>query len=298
MEMNKIYFNFLSIPSISFKKAKFIVFPIGYEGTVTGNSGTKFAPLSIIYSSRNFELYDEELGFEPYKIGVRTEEEIETDFSSPEKMIKKLEKVSLYYLKNKKFIIGIGGEHTITLGLFKAYKKYFNDLNYICLDAHTDLREKYNHTRFSHACVNRRIYEERCNLYILGVRSISKEEVEFLKEKNEIKVYYAYQMKREKWEEKIIKDIQPGKYYLSIDVDFFDPSLIPETGTPEPNGFFWDETLKFLKNLILRKDIEICGFDLVELAPTKIFTSTSLICSKLIYKIIGYLVLKWKSMNF
>ncbi|MFN4228089.1 MAG: agmatinase [Candidatus Ratteibacteria bacterium] len=295
--MDKIYFNFLSIPSVSFKKAKFIVLPIGYEGTVTGNSGTKFAPLSIIYSSRNFELYDEELEFEPYEIGIKTEQEIEPDFHTPEKMIKKIEKGVLYYLKNKKFIIGIGGEHSITVGLFKAHKKYFKDLNYICLDAHSDLREKYNNTKFSHACVNRRIYEEGTNLHILGVRSISKEEVEFLKEKKEIKIYYAYQMKKENWCEKIIKDIKPGKYYLSIDVDFFDPSLIPETGTPEPNGFFWEETIEFIKNLILRKDIEICGFDLVELASTKIFTSSSLICAKLIYKIIGYLVLKWKSMN-
>ncbi|MCM8785447.1 MAG: agmatinase [Candidatus Omnitrophica bacterium] len=296
--MDKSYFNFLSIPPISLKKARFIVLPIGYEGTVTGDSGTKFGPLSIIYSSRNFELYDEEHGFEPYEIGVKTNEEIESDFSSPEKMMKKIEKITLYYLKNKKFIIGIGGEHSITVGLFKAHKKYFDDLNYICLDAHSDLREKYNYTKFSHACVNRRIYEEGSNVYILGVRSISKQEVDFLKDRQKIKVYYAYQMKRGKWDEKIVKEIQPGKYYLSIDIDFFDPSLIPETGTPEPGGFFWNETVEFLKKLILRKDIEICGFDLVELAPTKIFTSSSLICAKLIYKIIGYLVLKWKSMNY
>ncbi|MCM8819076.1 MAG: agmatinase [Candidatus Omnitrophica bacterium] len=296
--MNIVPLNFLSISYVSFKKSKFIIFPIPYEGTVTGNSGTKFAPLSIIYSSRNFELYDEELGFEPYEIGIKTEEEIEPDFSSPEKMIKKIEKVALYYLKNKKFVIGIGGEHSITLGLFKAHKKYFNDLNYICLDAHSDLRKKYNGTKFSHACVNRRIYEEKCNVYILGVRSISKEEIDFLKETEKIKVYYAYQMKKEKWQEKIVENILPGKYYLSIDVDFFDPSLIPETGTPEPGGFFWNETLEFLKNLILRKDIEICGFDVVELAPTKIFTPSSLISAKLIYKIIGNLVGKWKNLKF
>ncbi len=292
--MKKLPFNFLSIPEVSFKKARFIIFPIAYEATVTGNSGTKFAPLSIIYSSRNFELYDEEIGFEPYEIGIRTEEEIECDLSSPEKMSKKIEKNVSLYLKHKKFVVGIGGEHLITLGLFKGHKKYFDDLNYICLDAHSDLREKYNGTKFSHACVNRRIFETGCNLYILGIRSISKEEKEFLEDKNKIKIYYAYEMKKENWYDKILKDIPSGKYYLSIDVDFFDPSLIPETGTPEPGGFFWDEIIIFLKNLILREDIEICGFDIVELSPFKIFTPSSLICAKLIYKIIGYLVLKWK----
>lgn len=296
--MNRIPFNFLSIPDISFKKAKIIVLPIGYEGTVTGNSGTKFAPLSIIYSSRNFELFDEELGFEPYDIGIKTEEEIEPQLSSPEKMVKKIEKLTFNYLKNKKFVIGIGGEHTITIGLFKAHKKFFKELNYICLDAHSDLREKYNGTKFSHACVNRRIYEEDSNLYIFGVRSISKEESEFLKREKKVKIYYSYQMKKGKWFKEMVNEIPSGKYYLSIDVDFFDPSLIPETGTPEPSGFGWDETVEFLKNLILRDDIEICGFDLVELSPLKIFTPSSLICGKLIYKIIGYLVFKWRKLKF
>jgi len=292
--MEKIFFNFLSIPEVSFKKAKFIVLPIPYEATVTGNSGTKFAPISIIYSSRNFELYDEEIKFEPYEIGIKTEGEIECDLFSPEKMLKKIEKITSFYLKNNKFLIGIGGEHSITYGLFKGHKKYFNELNYICLDAHSDLRDKYNGTKFSHACVNRRILETDTNLNILGVRSISKEEADFLKDEKKVKVYYAYEMKKEKWYEKISNDIPSGKYYLSIDVDFFDPSLILETGTPEPGGFLWDETIEFLKNFILRNDIEIVGFDLVELSPSKIFTPSSLICGKLIYKIIGYLTLKWR----
>ncbi|MCX7916876.1 MAG: agmatinase [bacterium] len=294
----EIPFNFLSIPKINFKKTKIVILPIGYEGTVTGNSGTKFAPLSIIYSSRNFELYDDEYDIEPYKIGIKTEEEIEPDSTSPEKMIKKIEKLTSYYLKNKKFVIGIGGEHTITIGLFKAHKKYYTDLNYICLDAHSDLREKYNGTKFSHACVNKRILEENCNLYLIGIRSISREEKEFLLKERSIKVYYAYQMKEIRWFDEIIKDIKPGRYYLSIDVDFFDPSLIPETGTPEPGGFGWDEVIRFLKNLIMRKDIEVCGFDIVELSPSNIFTSSSLICGKLIYKIICYLVLKWRNLKF
>lgn len=290
----RILFNFLSIPNVSFKNAKFIFLPISYEGTVTGNSGTKLAPLSIIYSSRNLELYDEEIEFEPYNIGIRTEEEIEADFFSPEKMVKKIERITNYYLKNKKFVIGIGGEHTVTIGLFRGHKKYFNDLNYICFDAHSDLREEYNGTKYSHACVNRRIFEEGCNLYILGVRSISKEEFDFIKNQDNIKLYYAYQMKNQKWQEEIIKNIPSGKYYISFDVDFFDPSLIPETGTPEPGGFLWYETLEFLKRLILREDIKICGFDLVEFSPSKILTPSSLICAKLIYKIIGYLNLRWR----
>lgn len=250
--MEKIKFNFLAISQISFKKAKFIILPIPYEATVTGNSGTKFAPISIIYSSRNFELYDEEIKSEPYEIGIKTEDEIECDLSSPEKMSKKIEKIASFYLKNNKFLIGIGGEHSITYGLFKGYKKYFNELNYICLDAHSDLRDKYNGTKFSHACVNRRILETDTNLNILGVRSISKEEADFLKEEKKVKVYYACEMKKEKWYEKISKEIPSGKYYLSIDVDFFDPSLILETGTPEPGGFLWDETIEFFEKFYFK----------------------------------------------
>lgn len=296
--MKSIPFNFLSIPKISYKKSKFIILPLPYDATVTGNSGTRFAPFSIIYSSRNLELYDEEIDMEIFKEGIKTEDEIECVFSSPEKMVKKIEREAEKHIKKGKFLIGIGGEHSITIGLYRAYKKIFNEINYISFDAHADMREEYNGTRFSHACVSKRVFEEGKNIYVLGVRSISKEEVEFVKKEKRVKIYYAYQMKKEDWCEKIINEILPGKYYLSIDVDFFDPSLISETGTPEPNGFFWNETLDFLKKLILKKDVEICGFDVVELAPKEIMTHSSVICAKLIYKIIGYIVCKWKKIVF
>ncbi|MCD6407525.1 agmatinase, partial [bacterium] len=212
-----------------------------------------------------------------------------------EVMKKKIKKEVQKIIEKDKFLIVIGGEHTISVGVVGAYREKIPDLKILILDAHADLREKYQGSKYSHACVTRRIVEMGFEVYVMGVRSISKEEVEFVEKEKKVKIFYAHQMK-ENWSEKMQKKIPEGKYYLSIDADFFDPSVIREVGNPEPGGFGWKDTILFLEKFISRKDIEITGFDFVELSPEKITSISSFISAKLIYKIIGLVekYQKWK----
>jgi len=283
---------FLGIPDIPLKEARFVILPIPFEATTSCQTGTKEGPSSIIYSSNYVELYDEEMDCEPYTSGIKTLPPVGPDCKHPKAMVSRIENKTSSYVKKGKIVIGLGGEHTVSLGLVKGYKKYFPDIKVLCLDAHSDLREKYQGTEFSHACVARRIAETGCPVFFAGVRSISMEEKEFLKDNEKVKVLFAYQMQGKRWA-KILNEMLPsGTYYLSFDVDFLDPSVIPETGTPEPGGFYWYETVEFLRLFIQRKDIKLAGLDIVELSPSRHFTSSSFLIAKLIYKIIGLISIK------
>jgi len=285
-------YNFCGIPEIPLKKAKFIILPIPYESTVSFQVGTKFGPESILFSSRQMELYDEELEKETYKVGIKTVGEIIPKHSSTLEMVKEIENVVFSFLKKDKIVIGLGGEHTISIGIFNALQKKNPEIKVLHLDAHGDLRDEYEGTKYSHACVIRRMLEKKCNIYSIGIRSISGEEANFLKrEKAGIKINFGYKMKKN-WFEEIPNTLPSGKYFITIDVDFFDPSIVPDTGTPEPGGFFWYETIKFFKNFLFRKDIEVFGFDVVELAPKNFFSPSCFLISKLIYKLIGYISYK------
>ena len=278
--------NFLGINEISFEKAKFIILPVPYEVSTSFIKGTSLAPSSIISVSEQLEFYDEQLKIEPYISGIKTLPLLSPALQSFELMKKKIKKEVQKIIEKDKFLIVIGGEHTISVGVVEAYKEKIPDLKILILDAHADLREKYQDTKYSHACVTRRIVEMGFEVYVIGVRSISKEEVEFIEREKKVKIFCAYQME-ENWPEKIQKKIPEGKYYLSIDADFFDPSVISEVGNPEPGGFGWKDTILFLEKFISRKDIEIIGFDFVELSPEKTPSVSSFISAKLIYRIIG-----------
>lgn len=287
--MIEIKHNFLGIPDIPLKDAQFVILPIPFEATTSGATGTKDGPFSIIHSSNYLELYDEEINCEPYTSGIKTLLPVEPDYRSLKAMVSKIEKTVLPYVKKQKIVIGIGGEHTVSLGLVRGFKNYHHNIKVLCLDAHSDLRNEYQNSPFSHACVSRRISELGCDIFIAGVRSMSIEEREFLKKTQNVKVLFAYQMQGKKWCDILNQILPSGTYYLSFDVDFLDPSVVPETGTPEPGGFLWYETVEFLKMFISRKDIEIVGFDFVELSPQKIFTPSSVLVAKLIYKMIGFI---------
>ncbi|MCM8777908.1 MAG: agmatinase [Candidatus Omnitrophica bacterium] len=293
--MVEIKHNFLGIPDIPLKKAHFVVLPIPFEATTSCQTGTKEGPTSIIYSSNYVELYDEELDFEPYTYGIKTLLPVEPDYKSLKGMVSKIEKSTLSYVKEQKVVIGLGGEHTISLGLVRAYLKYYPDIKVICLDAHADLRDEYQGTRFSHACVMRRISELGCPVFSAGVRSISKEEMELLNKNSNIRTLFAHEMYGKKWIDILNQALPSGTYYLSFDVDFLDPLVLPDTGTPEPGGFFWYDTVEFLRTFIQRKDIKLIGLDIVELSSSKLFTPSSFIVAKLIYKMIGFLGEKYKS---
>jgi agmatinase len=285
---NKLFLphNFLGIPRIysDYKRSRFVILPVPYEQTTTYKGGTREGPQAIISASKQVELFDEKLKAESYKVGIYTSDELEPTSKGAEEMIEKIYKVGRSFLKDNKIIVMLGGEHTISIGMIKAYKEKYKDLSVLQLDAHADLRENYQENRFSHACTMRRVREFVPAIGV-GIRNLSLEEHNWIK-KNKINLFYA--QKREKdWSDKVLSSLS-DEVYLTFDLDFLDPSIMPSVGTPEPGGFLWYETLDFLKTLTLKK--KIVGFDIVELCPQPGNVAPDFLTAKLIYKLIGYIV--------
>lgn len=290
--MKKIPHNFLGIPDIPLRDARFVILPVPFEATTSCRTGTKKGPASIVFSSNYLELYDEQLNAEPHLAGIKTLPTVEPTHKNLRAMVSRISSTAAGYFRQNKIVVGLGGEHTVSLGLVEGCLKKHRELNVLCFDAHADLRDEYQGTKFSHACVTRRIAELGCKVFSAGIRSISREEKDFLDDSEKVKILWAHRMDGKKWGGSFNKTLPSGTYYISFDVDFLDPSVLPETGTPEPGGFYWYETVNFLKTFILRKDIKIAGFDVVELSPSKNFTNSSFLAAKLIYKTIGFISLK------
>lgn len=279
--------NFLGISEeySDFKGSKFVILPVPYEGTSSYKAGTREGPRAIINASRQVEFYDEELKIEPYRKGICTLDELEPTIFSPEKMIEKIYKVAKTLVNKKRILIGLGGEHSISIGLVKASKEKYEDLSVLQLDAHADLRDSYQDSKQSHACVMRRI-KEFCDYVGVGIRSISKEEASFAK-KEKIKLILVKQIRDDPGFVDEILDSLSENVYLTFDLDYFDPSIMPAVGTPEPGGLLWYETLNFLKKVIENKNV--VGLDLVELSPLPGTITSDFLSAKLLYKIIGYI---------
>tara|TARA_A100001388_G_scaffold104091_1_gene76020 strand:+ start:232 stop:1098 length:867 start_codon:yes stop_codon:yes gene_type:complete len=264
-----------------------IVIPFGLEKTVSYGSGTKNGPKEIIKASHQVELYDEEFNCEPFKkIGIKTIKPFKIN-NNIKIALNQISELNERILSKKKFPLTLGGEHSITPGCIKPFVKKFNKILILHFDAHADLRNSYNNQKFSHASAIRRCLDHKnVSLVSFGIRNISKEEVPYLKKNsNRIEIFWAKDKK--KWNLKKFKRIISNKtVYLTFDVDGFDSSLMPATGTPEPGGLFWDETLEILK--IAAKNSNIVGADINELAPIKGFNSYNFLVAKLAYKILSY----------
>jgi len=268
-------------------KAKAIVIPFGLEKTVSYGSGTKNGPKEIIKASHQVELYDEELNCEPYKkIGIKTLKPFKID-KNIIKALKQISKINEENLKKKIFPLVLGGEHTITPGCIAPFAKKYDKLCLLHFDAHADLRESYNGNQFSHASAIRRCLDHK-NISVIsfGIRNISSSEIYFLnKNSSRIKIFWSKNKK--KWDLKKFKKLIKNKtVYLTFDVDGLDSSVMPATGTPEPGGLFWDETLDIIK--IAFKNSNIVGADINELSPIKGFDSYNFLVAKLAYKILSY----------
>ena len=268
-------------------KAKAIVIPFGLEKTVSYGSGTKNGPKEIIKASHQVELYDEELNCEPYKkIGIKTLKPFKID-KNIVKALKQISKIIEENLKKKIFPLVLGGEHTITPGCIAPFAKKYDKLCLLHFDAHADLRESYNGNQFSHASAIRRCLDHK-NISVIsfGIRNISSSEIYFLnKNSSRIKIFWSKNKK--KWDLKKFKKLIKNKtVYLTFDVDGLDSSVMPATGTPEPGGLFWDETLDIIK--IAFKNSNIVGADINELSPIKGFDSYNFLVAKLAYKILSY----------
>ena len=278
---------FLGIDNKFSINEKAIVIPFGLEKTVSYGSGTKNGPKEIIKASHQVELYDEEFNCEPFKkIGIKTIKPFKIN-NNIKIALNQISELNERILSKKKFPLTLGGEHSITPGCIKPFVKKFNKILILHFDAHADLRNSYNNQKFSHASAIRRCLDHKnVSLVSFGIRNISKEEVPYLK-KNSKRIEIFWAKDKKKWNLKKFKRIISNKIvYLTFDVDGFDASLMPATGTPEPGGLFWDETLEIIK--IAAKNSNIVGADINELAPIKGFNSYNFLVAKLAYKILTY----------
>ena len=268
-------------------KEKVVVVPFGLEKTVSYGGGTRNGPKEIIKASHQVELYDEELNCEPYKkIGIKTLKPFKIN-TNIKKALKKMSNINEEILNKKLFPMTFGGEHSITPGCIAPFVKRYKKLCLLHFDAHADLRESYNGERFSHASAIKRCLDHKnVSLISFGIRNISKNEIPYLK-KNSSRINIFWSKDKSKWDLNKFKRLIKNKtVYLTFDVDGFDSSIMPATGTPEPGGLYWDETLKIIK--MAAKNSNIVGADINELSPIKGFNSYNFLVAKLAYKIISY----------
>jgi agmatinase len=272
-------------PECSLRDAKFIVIPVPYDLTSTYQPGSRRGPAAIIEASTNMELYDEELKKETYMAGIHTTLPAAIDARGPKNMVNIVRKKISRIAKLNKIPVILGGEHSITLGAVQAMIEKYPELTVLQFDAHADLRDTYQESPYSHACVARRI-SEICPLVQVGIRSMSKEEGEFLPQ-SKVKSYSAdFVLEKKNWADTVCKDLR-GDVFITIDLDVFDPSIMPATGTPEPGGLYWRDILHLLK--LVSASCNIRGFDVVELAPLPGVVAPDFMAAKLIYRLMGYI---------
>ncbi|MEW6702715.1 MAG: agmatinase, partial [Bacteroidota bacterium] len=223
-----------------------------------------------------------------FEKGICTLEPMNFEKLPVEKSLDKIYKEVATHINAGKFVVTLGGEHSLSTAPIKAHHERYPNLSILQIDAHSDLRQSYEGSKYSHASVMARVAEFNQNIVQVGIRAQSKDENEYRKQK-QIKTFYAREIKMgmygENWKELVVQNLSDN-VYITFDVDGFDPSLLPATGTPEPGGLFWDETMNLLKTIGLEKNI--VGFDVVELAPSKYHSSSNFIAAKLVYKILNY----------
>jgi len=272
-------------PYSDLEKAKVVILPVPYDGTTEWRSGTRDGPQAIIDASQYLELYDLELDREVYKVGIHTLPQVKPLMSGPKDMIDKVYQISKELIKKDKFIVMLGGEHSVSLGTVRASKEAWpNKFSVLQLDAHADLRDKYLGTKYGQACVMRRIYE-LCPIIQVGIRSLALEEKQFLVQNRITPFYMSELASNTAFVEQIVAKTCEN-VYVTIDVDVFDPSIMPAVGTPEPGGMQWQQLLTIVSSVARHRNI--VGFDLTEFCPREGTVSCAFLLAKLAYKFIGY----------
>jgi agmatinase len=283
--------NFLAIGKefSNYKDSQIVIVSAPLEKTVSYGKGTAKGPQEILKASHYVEFYDEEQNCELcFERGICTLEPMDLKNLSVQKSLVKIQNEVAKHIKAKKFVVTLGGEHSLSTAPIKAHHQSFPNLSILQIDAHSDLRESYEGSQYSHASVMARVAEFNSNIVQVGIRAQSVDESEFRKKKG-IKTFYSREIKLgmygDNWQELVVKNLTEN-VYITFDVDGFDPSLLSATGTPEPGGLFWDETMNLLKVVGLEKNI--VGFDVVELAPSIYHPSSSFVAAKLVYKMLNY----------
>lgn len=280
-------FNFAGLADQSYDKAKVVVFPVPYSSTTYWNPDTKFGPQALIESSRHIELFDLELNQDISRSvgGIFTLDPLAPSKNSPLEVVNQIEKVVTQLIKDKKLMFMSGGEHSITLGAVRAFAKKYKNLSVLYFDAHIDMRNEFEGTKYHHGTVARRISEIPVTLTQVGIRSVSEEEVIFLtKRPKASNIFYAPELPVQQ-----IIDTLDQNVYLTIDLDSFDPSIMPSTGTPEPGGLSFEQVTGLIKAVGQQR--KIVGFDIVEMSPIPGISFPQFLAAKLAYKIIGYSLL-------
>jgi agmatinase len=279
---NPVPYNFggLEDKFINYKNSKIVVLPVPFDKTSCWINGSDRGPKAIIEASMNMELYDLETDSEVYKEGIFTAEEIHSHGS--EEMIESVYRRVKELIKDKKFVVTLGGEHTVAFPAIKAHHETYENISILQLDAHSDMRDSYLDDKYSHASVMARVKEITGNIISVGVRSLDSSELDNIDKNN---IFFSEDIHNsEDWIEKAVGKLNEN-VYLSIDLDVFDPSVIPSTGTPEPGGLEWYPILKLLKEVCKNKNL--IGFDVVELCPND-NKASDFTAAKLIYKLLSY----------
>lgn len=264
-----------------FHSSKIVILPVPYDGTSTWIKGADKGPAALLEASANMELYDIETDSQVFEKGIYTSNPVLVN-TSPEKMTNAVYKKVFNYIEENKFTVTIGGEHSVSIGAIKAHYEKYKDLTILQIDAHTDLRPEYEGSKYNHACVMARV-RDWCPYVQVGIRSMDVEEKQFIVPG---KIFYAEHIQEnDKWMDAAIDQLS-SNVYLTFDLDGLDPSILPATGTPEPGGLYWNQTLKFLKKVIDKR--KLIGFDIVELCPSDDSRASEFLAAKLVYKILSY----------
>jgi agmatinase len=263
------------------ENARVVIIPVPFDRTSTWLKGADKGPTAIIEASAHMELYDIETDSEVYKKGIFTAEPVDGQ-QLPENMTEMVAEQVRQYLENDKFVVVVGGEHSVSIGSARAHVANNTDITVLQLDAHSDLRDEYEGSKYNHACVMARI-SELCPIVQVGIRSMDSSEKKAL---DTSRVIFAREISTNKnWIEKVLSKLSQN-VYVTIDLDVFDPSIMPSTGTPEPGGLLWYDVLGLLRTVFENRNV--VGFDVVELCPDERNKAPDFLAAKLIYKLSSY----------
>lgn len=285
--------NFLAIEGkySGYDNSAICILPVPYEQTTSYGKGTADGPSAILNASRYVEFFDEEFNRELcFEKGICSLHPVDVKNRKGRKALNKIYSAVKELIDDGKFVVTLGGEHSISTAPIEAHFRSYDDLSVLHFDAHSDLRDEYEGSKYSHASFAARVSEFTNKITQVGIRAQCKEEYDFIRSKD-IRTFYASEIRNGNygtdWQEKVIETLG-SNVYITFDVDYLDPSLMPSTGTPEPNGFFWDETMKLFR--LLSEKRNVTGFDVVELSPRKDFPFPDFLTAKLIYKMLNYFV--------
>lgn len=268
-----------------YERASIAILPVPYDGTSTWLKGSNRGPQALLDASANMELYDIETDSEVFKRGIVTTNPVSCP-DDPEEMVTAVYKRASSILEEGKFIVGLGGEHTISVGLVRAVAEKYPDLSVLQLDAHADTRDKYEGSRYNHACVMSRI-GEICPYVQAGIRSMDSSELERL---NRDRIFFAHEMLKDSKVIPKMLTVLTQNVYITIDLDVLDPSIMPSTGTPEPGGLDWYALIELIESVVREKDV--IGMDVTELLPNPANRAPDFVAAKLVYRILSMVFAK------